>query len=185
MSHSNREQTRTAVSSNQIITYYRVKKKKDLIRIRKRYKSSHVKLIPTTNILKINKRKKSLRHTKDLFKGRLRTTAPWRPATLCSPSGRRCAVNWALGTGKVLGKDPVTVNEMYYSTFTCNFKTITICLSLPISLKMTTKKQINSHSHKIVICDFFLKLHKIIILTPNLSCCNQFLLNQIILLNVH
>lgn len=60
----NREQSKTAgaipfaVSSNQIITYYRVKKKEDLIRIRKRYKSSHVKLIPTANIFKINKRKK-------------------------------------------------------------------------------------------------------------------------------
>lgn len=64
MSPSNSEQSRTAgaipfaVSSNQIITYYGVKKKEDLIRIRKRYKSSHVKLIPTANIFKINKRKK-------------------------------------------------------------------------------------------------------------------------------
>lgn len=59
-------------SSNCIISYYTIKKNKDLNRIKKKPLShqAYKTLIPTTNILKINKRT-YLRHIKDLYKGRL------------------------------------------------------------------------------------------------------------------
>lgn len=59
-------------SSNYIISYYIIKKKKDLNRIKKKLLShqAYKTLIPATNILKMNK-KMTLRHIKDLSKGRL------------------------------------------------------------------------------------------------------------------
>lgn len=58
-------------SSNYIISYYIIRKKKDLNRIKKLLSHQAYKtLIPATNILKMNK-KMTLRHIKDLPKGRL------------------------------------------------------------------------------------------------------------------